>query len=234
MITSPENPLGMPGIDPIMSLYLLTLRLNAVPVPHITPRDKNLLFITSQIMTAMKYGINTFLVIGGDRISDKFHSKEVRETDVLGTISAIKGTKDYFRKNSVQGMDSLAGAAMNPFRPNEEEIVNLKVSNGADFFISQAVFDSHHIRKEWIRKRKFRLIAGFIPLRKRSQVEFADRLHITISPEVRERLLSAEDISNESFRIITEMIDDVKEYIDGVHIMPMGNYRIAREILETV
>ncbi len=234
MITSPENPLGMPGIDPVMALYILTRRLNAVPVPHITPRDKNSLFITSQVLTAMKFGISSFLVIGGDRISQNFSSKEVREIDVLGTISAIKGGKQYFRKDHIPDHDSLVGAALNPFRSNEEEIVGAKISSGADFFISQAIYDSHHLSKDWIKNRNFKLIAGFIPLRKRSQVEFAEKLHISISDSARERLLSSEDLPSESFRLITEIIDDLKGYVDGIHIMPMGNYKTAKEILETV
>ncbi len=234
MITSPENPLGMPGIDPVMSLYILTQRLNAVAVPHLTPRDKNSLFITSQVLSAMKFGINSFLVIGGDRISEKFQSKEVREIDVLGTISAIKNGKNYFRKKSVPAEDSVVGAALNPYRSFEPEVVSAKLKSGADFFITQAIYDSHHLKKDWILDRKFKVLAGFIPLKKRSQVQFAEKLHISISDEVKQRLLSAEDPSAESFRVITELIDDLKEYTDGIHIMPMGNYRIAKEILETV
>lgn len=234
MITSPENPLGMPGIDPVMALYILTRQLDAAPVPHLTPRDKNSLFITSQALSAVKFGINSFLVIGGDRIDEKFNSKEVREIDVLGTISAIKKSKNYFHGKSAPAEDPLVGAALNPFRPVEEEVVNAKINSGADFFISQAVYDSHHLKRDWIQKRNFKVIAGFIPLKKRSQVQFAEKLHISMSEEVRERLLTAEDPTAESFRVITEIIDDLNGYIDGIHIMPMGNYSLAKEILETV
>lgn len=234
MITSPENPLGMPGIDPVMSLYILTQKLNAVPVPHLTPRDKNTLFITSQVLSAVKFGINSFLVIGGDKINEKFQSREVREIDVLGTISAIKNGKNYFHRNSVPAEDALVGAALNPFRSFEPDVVRAKLDSGADFFISQAIFDAHHLKQDWILNRKFKVIAGFIPLKRRSQVQFAEKLHITMSDSVKERLMTAEDPSAESFRVITELIDELREYTDGVHIMPMGNYTLAKDILETI
>lgn len=233
MVTSPENPLGLPGIDPLLSLYILTQELNAVPVPHITPRDKNSLFITSQIISAVKFGINTFLVIGGDGISKKFNAREVRELDVLETITAIREGKNHFQTKSIPEDDSVVGAALNPYRPSEEDVVSAKIASGAEFFITQAIFDAHHLQKAWIQKRKFKLIAGFIPLKRRSQVQFADKLHIRISDKVRERLMTSEDPSAESFRIITELIDDLDGYADGIHIMPMGNYRMAKEILET-
>lgn len=234
MVTSPENPLGLPGIDPLLSLYILTQKLDAVPVPHITPRDKNSLFIASQVISAVKFGINTFLVIGGDRINRKFNAKEVRELDVLETISAIMEGKNHFLKKSIPDADSVIGAALNPYRNVEEEIVNAKIRSGACFFITQAIYDSHHLQRDWILKRNFKLIAGFIPLKRRSQVQFAEKLHITISDRVKERLMTAEDPSSESFRIITELIDDLDGYADGIHIMPMGNYKLAKEILETV
>ena len=56
-------------------------------MPHITPRDKNALFIRSQAITAIKFGINHFFVIGGDPISPEAESREVREIDVINFSS---------------------------------------------------------------------------------------------------------------------------------------------------
>ncbi len=234
VVTAPENQLGRPGIDPIISLHTLSLDMKILPVVHITPRDKNALHITSQIISALKYGIESFLAIGGDRIDPRYRSGEVREMDVMGLLSFIKSAGSHIRATNGFRLDITTGAVINPYRENEESIVSAKTERGASFFVSQAIYDSSLLKKSWIRNRRFRLLAGFIPISRRSTVEFSEKLGIRLPENVRQRLLSAEDPSSVSFRLITQMIDDLKGYFDGVHIMPMGNYRLARDILESI
>ncbi|CAC12108.1 5, 10-methylenetetrahydrofolate reductase related protein [Thermoplasma acidophilum] len=222
-LTCPENPRGSPGIDPIMALYIISNERNIIPVPHITPRDKNRVHILSQIETAQKVGIRNFFTIGGDPINPKYESREVREIDVMEIIRMIKG-----RENAI------VGAALNPYRDVEPEIVGAKIKSGADFFISQAVYSAEYLQKDWIKKRNFKLIAGFLPLTKKSQVKFSENLGIVIPDSVKQRLLNSEDVISTSMKIITEVFDEVKEYVDGIHIMPLGHNEIAAQILETI
>ncbi|WP_237265327.1 methylenetetrahydrofolate reductase [Thermoplasma sp. Kam2015] len=222
-LTCPENPRGSPGIDPIMALYIISSERNIIPIPHITPRDKNRVYILSQIETAAKVGIRNFFTIGGDPINPKYESREVREIDVMEIMKLVKS-----RENTT------VGAALNPYREVEQEIVGAKLKSGADFFISQAIYSPEYLEKDWIRRRNFKLLAGFLPLTKKSQVKFSQNLGIMIPEEIRERLLNSDDIVSTSVRIITEVFDEVKEYVDGIHIMPLGHNEVAAQILETI
>lgn len=234
MLTAPENPRGLPGIDPVIALHQVSNGNDIIGMPHITPRDKNRLFIYSQALTSLKFGINHFFVIGGDPIHSSVDSKDVRELDVLQTIAALSRTRNYLKEEDPRNDIVNVGSALNPYRENEHSIVKKKIESGSKFFITQAIYQSDLLEQEWIKHRNFKVIAGFIPLRKKSQIEFAENLHINIPQEVKNRLLGADDIVSESVKLILEIVDELKGYIDGIHIMPLGHNKIAKEILESV
>ncbi len=234
VLTSPENPLGKPGIDPLLSLYLVSQNSGLTVMPHITPRDKNLLYVYSQVLSALKFGINHFFIIGGDPIDEKIGSKEVRETDVMGLISAIGGDAGYIKKQNGNSGLIKVGAALNPYREQEPIIAGKKMENGANFFVSQILYESKWMQQDWLKKRKFKVVAGFFPLSKKSQLKFVKKMHVPVSEEVEAKYENSDDVSSTSRRLILDTIDDLKGYIDGVHIMPIGRNEAAKEILESV
>ncbi len=223
-MTCPENPRGAPAIDPIISLYMASMEKDVIVMPHITPRDKNLLYIYSQLLTAKKLGITNLLLLGGDPIDGKYASKEVREVDVIQLARKIKEFDPHFT----------IGGALNPYREKEEEIVRAKQRAGFDFFISQAVFSENYLKKEWIKRRDFKLIAGFLPLHKKAQIQFSDSMGIEISGTAKEKLLAGDDVRGNSIKMIRNIFEALDGYVDGIHIMPLGHNDIAREILETI
>lgn len=233
-LTAPENPMGRPGIDPIMSLYLASQNSNLTVMPHITPRDKNSLFVYSQVLTALKFGINHFFIIGGDPIDQSIGSKEVREIDVMKMISLISADGGYVKKQNGYSNEIRLGSALNPYREQEPEIAGKKLESGSNFFISQIIYESKWLKKDWIRNRNFKVVAGFFPLRKKSQLEFVKKMHVPVSSEIEEKIMNADDVGETSRKLILDAIDDLKGYIDGVHIMPIGHNETAKNILESV
>jgi 5,10-methylenetetrahydrofolate reductase len=231
VVSAPENPMGSPGIDPVIATRLLSMDSNLIAMPHITPRDKNKLYIYSQVMTALKLGVRNFFVIGGDPIDPAIGSKEVREIDVMETISSIKGSGRFMEK--MNGGFSI-GAAFNPYRKVEMEIANKKVSAGTDFFITQMIYDSTSVDFSEAVKNNIRIIPGFMPLTRKGQLKFLIKLGVNMSDSIYSRLENSEDIQGESRRIILEAYDNMKSMVSGVHVMPMGNYGLARQILECV
>lgn len=234
LLTSPENPMGRPGIDPVMALYLASQRSDLIVMPHITPRDKNSLYVYSQVLTALKFGINHFFMIGGDPIDQSLGSKEVRETDVMGLISSISSSEGYVKKQNGYSSSIRIGSALNPYREHEQEIAARKRAAGSDFFISQILFESQWLKKDWLRQRNFKVIAGFFPLRKKSQLEFVRKMHVPISSEIENKIQNSDNVVETSRKLILEAIEDLKGYIDGVHIMPIGHNEIAKDILESI
>lgn len=233
-LTSPENPMGRPGIDPILSLYLASQNSNLTVMPHITPRDKNSLHVYSQVLTALKFGINHFFLIGGDPIDQSLGAREVREMDVMSLISALSHEEGYVKRQNGYSSSIRLGAALNPYREHEQEIAEKKLAAGSDFFISQILFESQWLQKDWIRERNFKVVAGFFPLRKKSQLQFVKRMHVPVSQEVENRIENSDNVAETSRNLIMNAVDELKGYIDGVHIMPIGYNEIAKDILESV
>ncbi len=228
MATAPENPMGKPGIDPVSALIHLTRGTGIEPVPHISPRDKNSLYISSQVMTAMKFGIRKFFVIGGDRISKEIQSREVRELDVFQTINLIKSVgNDY-------GVNLEVGSAMNPYRAGESEFVARKMEAGSGFFITQILTSADLFRNGSSIPPNARVFAGFMPMRKRSYVQFLERMGVSVRGTRFERISESEDPLMESTRAILETVDDLKGIVSGIHLMTMGDYETARKIMECV
>lgn len=233
VVTVPENPLGNPGIDPILSLYALSEKMDFIAVPHLTPRDKNSLHLRSQGMSALKLGIRNFFVVYGDPISEGSKAKEVRELDVLGTIRTLKESRHEFKGTSCEVLMNV-GAAANPQRENEHENLERKRSAGADFFITQAIFDAEAMKKDWINGKEYKILAGFIPLKKKSQMDIMERMGIKFSPDIKRKLENSDNIEQDSIRVVLEIFDDIREMVSGIHIMPMGKTDLAKTILESV
>ena len=233
VVTVPENPLGNPGIDPILSLYALSEKMDFIGIPHLTPRDKNSLHLKSQGMSALKLGIRNFFVVYGDPIAQGRNSREVRELDVIGTIRTLKESRLEFNGSS-GSIEMNVGAAANPQRENEIQNIKKKHDAGADFFITQAIFDGEAMKVQWVKERQLKIVAGFIPLKKKPQIDIMKRMGIKFSDTVEKRLENSDNIENESSRIILEIFDDIRDTVSGIHIMPMGRTDLAKTILESV
>ena len=126
------------------------------------------------------------------------------------------------------------GSAFNPYREVEQEILAKKLENGSNFFISQIIYEAEHLKKDWIRNRSFRLSAGFMPLTRKSQIEGIKKMGVRFSDETLKKLDQAEDIAATSTRLILDAYDEAREYVDGIHVMPLGNNRLAKQILESI
>ncbi|MGP6220009.1 methylenetetrahydrofolate reductase [Caldiplasma sukawensis] len=223
----PENPQGKPGIDPIITAIELSKNTSLSAIPHITPRDKNSLYLSSQFQTGVKFGIRDFFIIGGDKINESMNSREVRELDVFKTMELAKKTLE----ENLKDKNFSIGGAFNPYRSNETEIIKMKISSGANFFVSQIIFGFHD---SFIKLKEKKIIAGFMPLKSKSQLNFIKKLGVEIDEETIRRLENTEDIRSESARLILETYEKLKQYVIGIHIMPMNDYEIAKNILECV
>ncbi len=231
MMTAPDNPMGMPGVDPLTTLYIATHGNGVLGVPHVTPRDKNRLQMTTAVLTALKLGLRNILVIHGDPIHQKANSREVREVDTFGAIETVASAGGYTKNGSLHNV-VVPGSSLNPYREREQEVVARKMKSGARFFVTQALTSSEPLQADWIKTRNFKLLASFIPMTRRSQVGFYERLRIPVPKEFLDRLSSSEDVAAESSRMILEAYDQLKGYCDGIHLMPLGKHELAQSILE--
>jgi|BEDMetMinimDraft_1075159.scaffolds.fasta_scaffold04283_1 5,10-methylenetetrahydrofolate reductase len=234
MATSPYNPRGLPSIDPILILHEFGRNSNVELVPHISPRDGNKLMIISRVVTSLKVGINSFLVLRGDSINPRIGSEPVDEIDTIGLMKYLKENEYLKEISSKFGMDINIGGISNPHRGNEQEVLNAKIAAGCSFFITHSIYDPEVLKHDWIKHRKFKLIAGFIPILKKASLDFYRDLDLNIPDNLLEKMENSADLENLFFNLIVNSIDELKGYIDGIHLMPIGKYKFARKVLEVI
>ncbi len=115
-------------------------------IAHVTTRDSSINGLLNQILAAYELNrLRHFLIITGDPYEAGqaiFPSRGVFQTDSIGALKTIDW---QFRKNLAHPLDIVLAAAVNQNAGNralEGERIGEKISAGADFFMSQPVFDA--------------------------------------------------------------------------------------------
>ena len=118
-----------------------------------------------------------------------------------------------------------------------------KIRNGADFAITQPIFDpraAHAFIKQYeteFDQPMIPIIAGIKPLFNGRNAEF---LHnevpgIVIPREQRQRMHEAEKPQAEGVRISQEILEEIRSFAQGVYMMPaFGRYDLVADVLDVL
>ncbi len=122
--------------------------------------------------------------------------------------------------------------------------MNKKIRNGADFAITQPVFDSdaakqfiNHLQASSMANHIIPIVAGIKPLFNSRNAEF---LHhevpgVHIPDTLRERMRNTAEPQQEGVQISLEILDELRPLIHGVYMMPaFGRYDLVADVLDTV
>jgi homocysteine S-methyltransferase len=220
---------------------------------HFPTRGRNLLRLQGDLLAAHAIGVRNIFVVMGDptKIGDYPEAMDNYDLAPSGLVKLIKQGFNTGVDHAGVGIGTptnfYVGSALNlaPRDPARElKVLKRKIRNGADFFLTQPVFDPGSARKfldlyteengEFI----WPLLVGILPLYNSRNVEF---LHnevpgITIPDEIRERIRAAGDQApKEGIKIAVEQIKEIKAWAQGVYLMPPFNrFEIAAEIIEAV
>jgi len=151
-ISMPQNPGGLANIEPADVLNRLMLKdlLGRLDVlPHVTCKDHNAFGILSVLVGYRNAGIESILVMTGDK---PVEAKGVFELDSLGLLQTIRGmnNESYIRAGT-DALDNVhqffAGAVVSPFKytagsqMQQYYKMEKKIACGAKFLITQAGWD---------------------------------------------------------------------------------------------
>ena len=221
------------------------------PVMQMVVRDRNRLALQADVLGAVALGIGNILCLSGDHQKFGNHptAKGVFDIDSIQLIQTLKQMRD--EKKFLSGEDIFGevplfiGAAANPFAdPFEYRVSRLakKIKAGADFIQTQAVYDIDRFAKwmEMARERgldkQTHILAGVIPIKSVGMARYMrDYVPGVIVPdEIITRMEKAESAREEGFRIILEIIEQLKEIpgVHGIHIMAVGWEDIVPEMVE--
>ncbi len=221
------------------------------PVVQMTCRDRNRIALQSDLLGAASLGVRNVLCLSGDHqtFGNQKGAKNVYDLDPIQELVVFRRMRD---EGMVWGGDALEqapqvflGATANPFAdPFELRAVRLakKVSAGAEFVQTQAVFDLERFERfmEQVRERrldeKVHVLAGVIPLRSAGAARYMrDKVSgMSVPDEIVDRMKNAPEPKKEGVRICLETIEQLRSVrgVHGIHIMAIGWEDIVPEVVE--
>jgi methionine synthase / methylenetetrahydrofolate reductase (NADH) len=218
-------------------------------VLHYTCRDRNILSIQSDLLGASSIGLKNILCLTGDppKLGNYPDATAVFDVDAIGLVNIVRRLNHGLDigANSIGASTNLTiGVAANPGVPdieNELRRFKYKVEAGAEYAITQPVFDLRLLESFLERIKDFRIpvIAGIWPLTSLRNAEFMKNdLRVSMPEEIMLRMAQAaspDAARREGILIAQEMLHAVIPFVQGVQVSaPFGRYTIAAEVIASV
>jgi homocysteine S-methyltransferase len=240
-----DSPLARARMSPLPLAVLIHNQLGMETIVHMTTRDRNLLALQSDLIGAHVLGLRNFLCLRGDVPTGSGYAKAVGVWDVtpVGLVRVLKGLNegiDWAGNPMAQPTSFFVGAAANPTAPSLEAEIKLlrrKVEAGADFVMTQAVYDLEALERFLTQASRFKvpIIMGVLPLHSERHAEFIhNELPGVVVPEaLRLRLREAGDGALAEGRAIArEVIAAARGGVQGIYLIPAFNrYDLAEELV---
>lgn len=181
-INIPDGPRATARMSPLALSVLVQQQVGVEVVLHYACRDRNILGIQADLLGAWALGLRNLLIITGDPpvLGDLPRATGVFDLDAIGLVNLVHSLNsgvDVGGNTLEEATNYFIGVGVNPFAaPLERELARLrwKVLAGADFAITQPVFDVDRFLEFLPKAEEFRLpvIAGVWPLVSLRNAEF--------------------------------------------------------------
>ncbi|MFA5089869.1 MAG: methylenetetrahydrofolate reductase [Candidatus Omnitrophota bacterium] len=215
------------------------------PIFQMTCRDRNRLALQSDILSAAALGIENILVLTGDypTAGDHPEAKPVFDLDSVQLLEVAGKIQAGFdmKGNRLEGEPPkfCLGAVVNPGAdPLEPQVIKMekKISAGAEFFQSQAVYDIG-IFESFMAKTghlKAKVLAGIVLLKSAGMARYMNKNvpGVYVPDGLIKEMEEAKDKAAKSIEIASRLIRKLRPLCAGVHIMPIGWDKLVPEILK--
>jgi len=235
-------------LSPIAISYHLQSQTGIEAMTHLATRDRNMISLQSELLSAHTFGLRNILAITGDpaSIGDYPQATSVFDIDSSGLIRAAKSMNEGkdLMGNTIEARTSfLVACAANPVADNmDQEIAKMekKAAAGADIIFTQPIYELRTLEKflKRIESWKIPVMVGVLPLRGYKHAEF---LHneipgMAIPDSIREKLRHAgERASAVGVESAIEFLRRAKPMVAGAYLMPpFKKYDVVPQILEAV
>ncbi len=247
-VNVPDGPRAQSRMGVLPSALLIEREVGIETVIHYCCRDRNLLGMLSDILGAAAGGLRNILIITGDppKMGPYPESTAVFDIDSIGLANLV------YRLN--HGLDPgnnpigaptkwVIGVGVNPGANDlDRELSRFawKVDAGAEFAVTQPVFDAQQLETFLKRVERFKtpIVAGIWPLVSLRNAEFlANEVPgVNVPDEVLARMRKAQEKGKEAalaegVAIARDMFARVKGAVQGVQVSaPFGKVEVALEV----
>jgi len=250
LVNIPDGPRAGARMSALSAALLVQQQTGVEPILHYACRDRNLLGMQSDLLGAHSMGIRNVLLITGDppQIGDYPDATGVFDVDSIGLTNMVT----RLNRGSDIGGQSIGGptafhigVAVNPgaIDPDEElRRFEYKVEAGAEFAVTQLIFDARELAAFLKRIEAFRIpvLAALVPLESLRHAEFmANEVPgVRVPDAIVDRMRRAEAAGHaqaEGLAIAREIAAEIRPLVQGIDISTAGgSIESALGVMEAV
>ena len=233
LVNIPDGPRASARMSALSAAVLVQQQAGVETVLCFACRDRNLLGMQSDLIGAHAMGVRNLLLVTGDppKLGDYPDATAVYDVDSIGlthVVARLNRAMDVGGEPLGQPTAFHIGVAANPGAMNLEEELRrfaYKVEAGAEYAVTQPVFDVAELRAflDRVRDHRIPVIAGVMPLAGVRHAEFMAnevpgvRVPETVLDRMR-RADAAGRAAEEGLAIAREIAAQVRPLVQGVHI----------------
>jgi methionine synthase I (cobalamin-dependent)/5,10-methylenetetrahydrofolate reductase len=246
-INIPDGPRASSRLSPMVTAVRIQQEAGIEAVLHFCCRDRNLIGMQSDILGASAIGLHNLLIITGDppKLGEYPNATGVFDMDSIaltGVVHNLNRGVDIGGNRIDPPTSLVIGVGANPVAsdlPREIERFRQKVLAGAEFAITQPVFDADSLLRflEAIEDFRIPILAGIWPFTSLKNAEFmANEVPgVVVPPRLLERMSEAK--TKEQGRVLgvliaQELVAAIRPHVQGFAVSaPLGNVKTALAVL---
>jgi methionine synthase I (cobalamin-dependent)/5,10-methylenetetrahydrofolate reductase len=245
-----DGPRATARMNPVSLAVAIQRATDIETIVHYCCRDRNVLAMQADLIGCHALGLKNVLCVTGDppKLGNYPFATGVFDVDSIGLLRIAANLNrglDLAGHPLKSATSLLLGCGADPGSPDLEieiERYRSKVEAGAEFLMTQPVFESARLFEFLDRVSKWRIptLVGILPLASYKNAEFLNNEvpGIGIPDEIMKRMADAssgEAAREEGIRIAQEILLETRPAVDGVYIIPPFNrHEAALRILEAL
>jgi methionine synthase I (cobalamin-dependent)/5,10-methylenetetrahydrofolate reductase len=246
-INIPDGPRASSRLSPMITAVKIQQSANIEAILHVCCRDRNIIGLQSDMLGAYAIGLRNVLLITGDppKLGEYPDATAVFDLDSIALTRLVANLNMGIDigSNAISPPTALTIAVgANPVSadlPREIERFKRKVDAGAEYAITQPIFDAASLLNfiEATKGYKIPIVAGIWPFSSFKNAEFmANEVPgVVVGKDLLERMSKAATRSDGiklGVEIAQEIIEDIKDYVAGFAVSaPFGNIEAALAVL---
>ena len=245
VINLADNALGKVKMSGLIFGSMIKARLGIAIALNISCRDRNRLALKSDLLGAGALGIEAIVALRGDKLikDGSYSARPVHDVNTFGLLQIIA---DLNRGDTGEGkrmlktlpnllMGVVGNPSRQPFEP-EVELLRRKAAAGAQFVVTQPVFDRDTALTFIEQAQRFglRVVLGILPLKRESMADYMRKNIKDLSGAVhhftRYTGLSDDNARRMSLDWNLALMDGLASDVAGFNIMSGGGPSLAIEL----
>ncbi|MBN2063550.1 MAG: bifunctional homocysteine S-methyltransferase/methylenetetrahydrofolate reductase [Sedimentisphaerales bacterium] len=244
----PDGPRASSRMSPMITALEIQRLAGIESILHVCCRDRNIIGLQSDMMGAQAVGVKNMLMITGDppKLGEYPDATAVFDLDAIGLTHMVKELNcgyDVAGNSLAEPLSLVLGVGANPVASELEreiERFKLKVQSGAEYVITQPIFDVKMLKEFLEATKEYRIpvIAGIWPFTSFKNAEFmANEVPGVVVPDYMLQRMSAATTREEGrelgVQIAREIVEAIGDVVDGFAISaPFGNAGIALDVIK--